>query len=154
MKKLHKLNLALHWIRIIFPIKKFILQNGEISPKGSYGLLWALQSFQHPKTHFCNCSIRTGRTHFPLRLKIFFKRMFGLWYLSEAYWQGEKNPAKNKLIWLNRAEQFTKMFQNCAFCAKRAILTHFHELLGPVRSDHFNFCWILFALPIRFWQIS
>ena len=53
MKKLHKLNLALHWIRIIFPIKKFILQNGEISPKGSYGLLWALQSFQHPKTHFC-----------------------------------------------------------------------------------------------------
>ena len=27
---------------------------------------------------------------------------------------------------------------------------YFLELLGPVKSDQFNFCRILFALPIRF----
>ena len=30
----------------------------------------------------------------PLESKYFFKRKFGLWYLSEAYWRCEKNPPK------------------------------------------------------------
>ena len=57
-------------------------------------------------------SICTGRTHFPLRVKIFsFKDVWFLVYVRSV-WQGEKNPAKIDLI-------FARFFSHCQYASDK-----------------------------------
>ena len=53
----------------------------------------------------------------------------------EVIMPGYNNSEIPALIRIMVTEQFLKMFPNCAFCAKRAILEHFHELLRNHTSD-------------------
>ena len=70
-----------------------------------------------------------------VKLKYFFNRMFGLWYLKEAYSKYRNNASKIVMIRVMITEQFMKMFQNCAVLRNCAILEHFHEFLHNHNSD-------------------
>ena len=62
----------------------------------------------------------------PLKSKYFFQRMFGLWYLKEAYSKNRNRAPKILMIRVMVTEQFMKTFQNCAIAQNGAILEHFH----------------------------
>ena len=71
----------------------------------------------------------------PLKSKYFFQRMFGLWYLKEAYSKYRNNAPKILTIRVTVMVQLMKMFQNCAVLRNCAILERFHELLRNSNYD-------------------
>ena len=82
--------------------------------------------------------LRAKKVALPIKSKYLFQRMFGLWYLKEAYSKYRNNAPKILTIRVTVTEQFMKMFQNCAVLRNCAILEHFHELLCNCNSDWYG----------------
>ena len=70
--------------------------------------------------------LRAKKGGAPIKVKIFFQRMYVLWYLKEAYSKNRNRAPKILMIRVMVMEQLMKTFQNCPIAQNGAILEHFH----------------------------
>ena len=64
--------------------------------------------------------------------------MFCLWYLKEAYWKYRNKAPKILKIRVMVAEQYMKMFQNCAIARNGAILEHLKNLKNMLEKRMYS----------------